>query len=64
MKQAALFIVSCFLLYSCAQKNNRADIEYQLIVIDDSIILYDQNRIVGKVKLEGELDNLIINDNQ
>lgn len=38
--------------------------EYQFIVVDDSIIVYDGNREVGTVKLQGQLDSLIVDDNE
>lgn len=37
--------------------------EYQFIVTDDSISVSDFGRTVGKVKIEGQLEQLIINDN-
>lgn len=37
--------------------------QYQFIVTDDSITVTDSNRKVGTVKLEGQLEQLIINDN-
>ena len=40
------------------------DTMYQFYVTDDSITVYDYGRIVGTVKLEGQLDSLIIDDNQ
>jgi hypothetical protein len=42
---------------------NRQNTEYQLVIDHDSIILFDKNRPVGKVKLEGELATLLIEDN-
>jgi hypothetical protein len=38
--------------------------EYQFVVTDDSVTVYDVNRIVGTIKLEGQLDSLITLDNQ
>jgi hypothetical protein len=42
--------------------------EYLFVVTDDSITVYDRQmdceRIVGTVKLEGQLDSLITADNQ
>lgn len=43
---------------------NRANSEYQMVIEDDSLILFDGDRLVGKVKLQGQLDSLIIEDNQ
>lgn len=38
--------------------------EYQFVVVDDSVIVKDFGRNVGKVKLEGELLKLIDKDNE
>jgi len=38
--------------------------EYQFIVTDDSVTVYDSKRIVGTIKLEGSLDSLITEDNK
>jgi len=38
--------------------------EYQFIVTDDSITVYDGDKTIGTVKLEGQLDSLIIKDNE
>ena len=37
---------------------------YQIDCIDDSIKVYDNDRVVGTVKSQGALDSLIIDDNQ
>lgn len=37
--------------------------EYQMNVTDDSITIYDGNRVVGTVKIQGQLDSLITLDN-
>lgn len=37
--------------------------EYQLIVTDDSISVYDGKRFVGTVKSAGPIDSLLIKDN-
>ena len=37
---------------------------YQIDTIDDSIKVYDGNRVVGTVKSEGAIDTLIIKDNE
>ena len=37
--------------------------EYQMDVNWDSITIYDGPKTIGTVKLEGQLDSLIINDN-
>jgi hypothetical protein len=38
--------------------------EYQLDVNWDSITVYDGPRTIGTVKMEGQLDSLIIDDNR
>lgn len=43
---------------------DRANVEYQFVVTDSMITVYDANRVVGTVKLEGQLDSLITSDNQ
>ena len=44
---------------------DRANTEYQFIIDDeDSIIVFDKERLVGSVKLEGQLDSLMIKDNE
>lgn len=48
-------------IYDC----KHPDHEYSLDVSDDSISLYtEDDKLVGKVKLEGQLDSLITLDNQ
>ena len=44
------------------QKKNPC--EYQFIVTDDSVSVFDGKRTVGTIKLEGQLDSLITLDNQ
>lgn len=43
---------------------DRANVEYQFVVTDSMMTVYDANRVVGTVKLEGQLDSLITSDNQ
>lgn len=43
---------------------NRANVEYQLVVEDRDIVIYDKNRFVGRVRLQGQLDSLLREDNQ
>lgn len=38
--------------------------EYQFIVTDDSVTVYDGIDTIGTIKLEGQLDSLITLDNQ
>jgi hypothetical protein len=37
---------------------------YQIDIIDDSLKVYDAERVVGTVKLQGQLDSLITEDNR
>lgn len=38
--------------------------EYQFTITDDSISVYDFDRYVGTVKIEGQLEQLLIKDNE
>lgn len=38
--------------------------EYQFTITKDSMTVYDQGRYVGTVKVEGQLEQLLINDNE
>lgn len=61
------FIVSLYIVNRIGLINDRLDranMEYQMVIEDDSLILFDRNRLVGCVKLEGQLDSLVIMDNQ
>lgn len=40
------------------------DEEYQFVVTDDSVSVTDYDRHVGTIKLDGELEKLITNDNK
>lgn len=48
---------------SIKERMDRQDVEYQLIIEDDSLIIFDKDRFVGKVKCQGQLDSLLIEDN-
>ena len=68
---AILLTVSLYFSYQSLQTiqalNNRIDranAEYQFVVTDSTMTVFDQNRVVGTVKLEGQLDSLIVADNQ
>ena len=37
---------------------------YQIDIIDDSIKVYDADRLVGTIKSEGNIDSLINKDNE
>lgn len=66
------FILVCLYLsirciYTLENINNRLDranTEYQFVVEDRDIIVYDRNRLVGRVKLQGQLYSLLREDNQ
>lgn len=51
-------------LDSINNRMDRANVEYQFVVTDSTITVWDDNRWVGTVKLEGQLDSLIISDNE
>ena len=51
-------------LKSINDRLDRANVEYQFVVTDSAITVWDKNRWVGVVKLEGQLDSLIMADNQ
>lgn len=66
-----LLVLCCYLLFrsfgtleNINDRLDRANVEYQFVVTDTIITVYDDNRIVGSVKLEGQLDSLIIADNE
>jgi hypothetical protein len=62
-----MVIIILFAVRELKQINNRLDranTEYQFVVEDRDIIVYDGNRLVGRVKLEGQLDSLLVDDNQ
>jgi hypothetical protein len=51
--------------YSLGQRSVQVDpTEYQITVTDDSITVKDFGKTVGTVKLTGELQQLIYNDNK
>jgi len=54
------FLLTVASLFSSCANNS----EYQFVVNDSMITVYDNNRIVGTVKIEGQLDSLIMLDNQ
>jgi hypothetical protein len=51
-------------LQSVSARLDRTNVEYQFVVTDSTITVWDHNRPVGTVRLEGQLDSLIIADNQ
>lgn len=46
------------------EKENYDPCEYQFTITDDSATIYDYGRKVGTIKLDGELDKLMIKDNE
>lgn len=66
-----VFILCTYISFRSVQTlegiNNRLDrvnVEYQFVVTDDSLTVFDKNRVVGTVKLQGQLKYLLIQDNQ
>ena len=51
-------------LESINARIDRDNVEYQFVVTDSTITVWDDNRFVGTVKLQGELDSLIVADNE
>lgn len=51
-------------LDSINNRLNRANAEYQFVLSQDSITVFDNNRLVGTVRLEGQLDSLMVADNE
>jgi len=51
-------------LDSINNRMDRSNVEYQFVVTDSTITVWDDNRWVGTVALEGQLDSLITSDNQ
>lgn len=46
-----------------SRRVDRMNYEYQLVIENDSIMIFDKTRPVGKVKLEGDLETLLVQDN-
>jgi hypothetical protein len=57
-------ICYCSGLYVGSSRDLHDDEEYQFIVTDDSVSVKDYDRHVGTIKLDGELEKLINNDNK
>lgn len=51
-------------LYAKEAHQNITGPEYQFNVTDDSVTVYDGQRTVGTIKINGTLDSLITFDNQ
>lgn len=68
---ATMLTVSLYFSYQSLQtiqalnnRVNRANVEYQFVVTDSTMTVFDGNRYVGTVKIQGQLDSLIIADNE
>lgn len=59
-----LSIVTFNKITATDERINRLNYEYQLVVEDNIVKVFDGNRYVGKALLQGELNELIISDNQ
>lgn len=60
-------VISCIafsMIRNVNKRIDRANYEYQLIIEDDSVKIFEGNRYVGTASLEGQLGDLIIADNQ
>ena len=65
----AMLLITCSLLGAMLtimflKPKEQSACEYQFIVTDDSVTVFDSDRTVGTIKLEGQLDSLITLDNQ
>ena len=61
----ALMFFACQMLPCKSYKKDVANMhEYQMDVNWDSITIYDGSKTIGTVKMEGQLDSLIIEDNR
>jgi len=54
--------VTFLFIWGCSSEFNPC--EYQFIVVDDSVDVFDGKRFVGTVELQGQLDSLITEDNK
>jgi hypothetical protein len=59
-----LLVVICGVLALHIKSIEVDETEYQFYVTDDSISVYDYDRYIGTVKLEGQLKELIEKDNE
>jgi hypothetical protein len=64
----ATLLISVFIqiitIHNINNRFDRINVEYQFIVTDNTITVYDKNNVIGTVKLEGQLDSLLIDYNQ
>lgn len=56
--------ISLSMVFSTNKRIDRMNYEYQMVVEDDSVKIFDGSRYVGTTLLEGELNEMIIEDNQ
>lgn len=58
------FFVTSNKIESINDRLNRANVEYQFVVTDSMMTVYDDNLVVGTVKLQGQLDSLLVDYNE
>jgi Ca2+/Na+ antiporter len=47
-----------------SERIDRANVEFQIVVEDSTITVWDRETFIGRVKLQGELDSLMVDVNQ
>jgi hypothetical protein len=47
-----------------SERVDRANVEFQIVVEDSTITVWDKETFIGRVKLEGQLDSLMVDVNQ
>jgi hypothetical protein len=47
-----------------SERIDRANVEFQIVVEDSTITVWDKEMFIGRVKLQGELDSLMVDVNQ
>jgi hypothetical protein len=47
-----------------SERVDRANVEFQIVVEDSTITVWDKEMFIGRVKLQGELDSLMVDVNQ
>lgn len=60
-----VFVLSLF-LYSKQQStcSSHPDTQFQFEIVDDSMIVHNNGTYVGTVKVQGQLDSLLVDYNQ
>lgn len=64
---AISFYLSLECINSLKAIDNRIDrqaVEYQFVVTDSMMTVYNDNQVVGTVKIQGQLDSLLVDYNQ